>query len=238
MKHSAPFVADGVEEMRRDGIERGVGLVLAPHWSGMSVETYVERVEAALVTGGGPAFTYVRQWYDHPRFVEFLASRVADALDGLPSEERQGAAVVFSAHSLPTRTVDDGTLRCKLCALCTDSCRYVEQLRDTAERVAGRLGLQSFATGWQSAGRTADPWWGPPVEEVIRTLAANGHPAVVSCSAGFVADHLEILYDLDIEARAAADEAGVTFARTDMPNDDPDFIRALAAVVRDHMEAA
>ncbi len=238
MKHSPPFVAQGVAEMRADAIERAVGLVLAPHWSGMSVDTYVERVEKAIAdAGGGPQFTFIRQWYDAPAFLDFLASRVSDALGTFLPEDRDRAAVIFSAHSLPTRALEDGSRRCKVCTspACEAWCRYVEQLQDTANQVAGRLGLRSFAIGWQSAGRTPDPWWGPPVEDVIRALAADGHTAVVCCSAGFVADHLEVLYDLDIEARAAAEEAGVAFVRTEMPNDDPAFIRALSGVVRAHL---
>jgi ferrochelatase len=235
MKHSEPFIAEGVERMRADGIERAVGLVLAPHWSGMSVESYVERVEKASAESGGPTFTFVRQWYDHPAFLDFLAARVADALGSLPTDAREGAAVIFSAHSLPTRVLPDGTLRCRMCDLCTEGCRYVAQLADTGHRVAERVGSGAFTTAWQSAGRTADPWWGPSIEEVIWELAGSGYSAVVVCSAGFVADHLEILYDLDIEARRVAEEAGIAFARTEMPNAHPDFIRALTEVVREHV---
>lgn len=235
MKHSAPFIAEGVARMREDGIERAVGLVLAPHWSGMSVETYVERVEKAQAEGG-PAFSYVRQWYDHPGFLDLLAGRVAAARAGLPDSGR-GAAAIFSAHSLPTRVLPDGSFACKTCELCPAGCRYVAQLADTAYQVSQRLGLapSEYTTAWQSAGRTPDPWWSPPVEGVIRVLAASGRPAVVVCSAGFVADHLEILYDLDIEARAAAEAAGIAFARTEMPNADPSFVRVLAQVVREHL---
>jgi ferrochelatase len=98
--------------------------------------------------------------------------------------------------------------------------------------VAGKLGLEDYLIAWQSAGRTADPWWGPTVEDVIRDMAATGHRAVVVCSAGFVADHLETLYDLDIEARQVAEEAGIRFERTEMPNDDPAFIKVLADLIR------
>jgi ferrochelatase len=213
-----------------------VGLVLAPHWSGMSVETYVERVEKALADGG-PAFRFIKDWYKHPLFVDFLAGRVTNALDRLAPDDRGGAAVIFSAHSLPTRSLPDGTLRCKSCELCPDGCRYVAQLQDTADMVAGKLCLENYLIGWQSAGRTADPWWGPPVEDVIRDLAARGHRSVVVCSAGFVADHLETLYDLDVEARQVAEEAGIRFERTEMPNDDPAFIEVLAEVVREQAMA-
>ena len=238
MKHSPPFIADGVEEMGAAGIARAVGLVMAPHWSGMSVETYIEQVDRAVAEHGGPSFTFVRQWYDHPRFVELLSSRVGAALEGLAPERRAGAAVIFSAHSLPQLAVPDGTTRCLRCDLCPDICHYQVQLRHTADLVARRLGLESYTVGWQSAGRTSDPWLGPPVEDVIRDLAGTGHSAVVVCSAGFVADHLEILYDLDIEARRIAEEAGVAFVRTVMPNADPAFIGVLAAVVRDHLKSA
>ncbi|MET0801563.1 MAG: ferrochelatase [Actinomycetota bacterium] len=235
MKHSPPFITDGVEAMRNDGIERGIAIVMAPHWSGMSVETYIERVAQAVDDHGEtPRFTFVRGYYDHPAFVAFLAERLRDGLATFPVDVRDDAAVIFSAHSLPVRTVDDGSLRCKRCD-CDDSCRYRDGLQETADLVAERLDLEHFLIAWQSAGRTADPWWGPPVDDVIQQLAMVGHPAVLVCSAGFVADHLEVLYDLDIEARQIAVEAGIAFARTRMPNADPEFLDVLAQVVRDHM---
>jgi protoporphyrin/coproporphyrin ferrochelatase len=235
MKHSPPFVADGVARMRAEGVARAVGIVMAPHWSGMSVETYVERAQRALGDqGGGIELTFVRSYHDHPMFVGFLASRVREALDGLDPDERDGAAVIFSAHSLPVRSMPDGSLRCKNCD-CADSCRYRDGLQTTADLVADAVGIEDYLIAWQSAGRTSDPWWGPPVEEVLLQVAAAGHPAVVVCSAGFVADHLEILYDLDIEAKAIAEEAGIGFARTRMPNADPAYLDVLAKVVRDHL---
>jgi len=235
MKHSPPFIHEGVAEMRDAGIRNAVGLVMAPHWSGMSVEAYVERVEKAVAEGGGPAFTFVRRWYDHPGFVAFLAARVRRALDQLDEERRSRAAVIFSAHSLPQRSLPDGTTRCLRCDLCPDRCEYQVELERTAGLVAAAAGVEHHVLGWQSAGRTADPWLGPPVEDVIRDLAGQGYAAIVSCSAGFVADHLEILFDLDIEARRVAEEAGVAFVRTEMPNADPAFLAILADVVQQHV---
>jgi ferrochelatase len=235
MKHSPPSIPEGVAAMRADGIERAIGIVMAPHWSQMSIETYVDRTIAALDDqGGGIEISFVRSFHDHPMFVAYLADRVAETLAGLGPAERAEATVLFTAHSLPVRTAHDGTLRCKTCD-CADVCRYEGGLRRTGDLVAERLGLPDHRIAWQSVGRTADPWWGPPVDDVIPALAAEGRSAAVVCCAGFVADHLETLYDLDIEAAAAAEAAGIAFARTRMPNADPAFCDVLARVVRDHL---
>jgi protoporphyrin/coproporphyrin ferrochelatase len=236
MKHSPPFIAETVERMRADGIERAIGIVMAPHWSGMSVETYVDRVRSQA-GDGTPSFAFVRSYHDHPAFVTFLAGRVAHALGELMPAEREGATVIFSAHSLPVRSLVDGSHRCLRCMACEDTCRYRDGLAETADLVAAELGLPRHTIAWQSAGRTDDPWWGPPVEDVIADLGSKGAPAVVVCSAGFVSDHLEILYDLDVEARGIAEQAGMRFVRTEMPNADPAFVRALADVVREHLGA-
>jgi len=197
----------------------------------MSVESYIERVRTE--TGDGPpSFAFVRSYHDHPGFVSFLSGRVVEALGRLTSSERDGATVIFSAHSLPVRELADGSLRCLRCSMCDDSCRYRDGLAETADLVAAELDLPRHTIAWQSAGRTDDPWWGPPIEDVIADLGSQGCPAVVVCSAGFVADHLEILYDLDIEAKATADQAGMRLVRTEMPNADPAFARVLADVVR------
>ena len=235
MKHSEPFIPQAIAAMRADGIERAIGIVMAPHWSGMSIETYIERViQATQDDGSGPAFTFVRTYHDHPAFIGFLTARVAEASERLSADERANATVIFSAHSLPVRTLDDGSQRCKTCD-CDDSCRYRDGLQETADLVAGRLGLRDYLIAWQSAGRTNDLWWGPPIESVIEELAGAGRAAVIVCSAGFVADHLEILYDLDIEAREIAEQAGTRFERTRMPNADPEYLDVLAEVVREHV---
>ena len=236
MKHSAPTIEEAVAQMQADGVERAVGIVMAPHWSGMSVETYVQRVEA-LTTEFGPECTFVRSFHDHPGYTDLLVSRVRDAITRLPQDALGGLMTVYSAHSLPVRTLDDGSQRCLRCNACDASCRYADGLRRTAELVATRVDAGPWMTAWQSAGRTADPWWGPPIERVIADLGARGHSAVLVCSAGFVADHLEILYDLDILARGIAEDAGMAFARTEMPNADPVFTRMLADVVREHLAA-
>jgi ferrochelatase len=224
MKHSPPFIAQAVAAMRREGVHRAVGLVLAPHYSLFSVGQYIERIERALASegGGGPEFSYVESYHTHPLFIRAVAARVARAFAALGPEERQEAMVVFSAHSLPVRILESGD-------------RYPELLRETADAVATFMGLSNYTTGWQSAGRTGEPWLGPDLTELIRDLATAGYTAVVACACGFVSDHLEILYDLDIEARGAAAEAGVAFVRTDSMNDDPMFVRALASVVQEHL---
>jgi ferrochelatase len=238
MKHSPPWIADAVADMRAAGVRRAVGIVMAPHWSAMSIPTYQERVEAAMGDGEAPAFSFVRGYHDHPAFIAFLAERVREARATLPSSVRDEALVVFTAHSLPVRTAGDGAFRCLRCAddACAASCLYLDGLRETADLVAAAAGLRSWTIAWQSAGRTADPWWGPRVEDVIRELGGSATLGVVVCSAGFVADHLEILYDLDIEARAVAEQAGIAFARTQMPNAAPAFVGMLAEVVRAHLD--
>jgi protoporphyrin/coproporphyrin ferrochelatase len=216
-KHSPPFVADAVRAMAEGGIERGVGLVLAPHYSRMSIGGYIDRARTAQPEGLDLGF--VESWHLHPAYLEVLTNRVADVLEKLTDEERGGALVVFTAHSLPARIVDEGD-------------PYPEQLRETGEAVARRLRLANWTTGWQSAGRTPEPWLGPPLEEMVEKAAADGHPAIVVVPCGFTADHLEILYDVDIEAREAADRAGIKLVRTRSMNADPAFIYALAEVVR------
>jgi protoporphyrin/coproporphyrin ferrochelatase len=221
-KHSPPFIPDVVAGMAADGIRDAVGIVMAPHYARMSIGGYVERVRRGET--GGLHVDVIESWHDHPAFVQVLAERVAEVRDALADDERSHDLVVFSAHSLPARIVEEGD-------------PYPDQLRKTAGAVAGLLGLERFTTGWQSAGRTPEPWLGPPLDELIAKAAADGYTAVVSCPCGFTADHLEILYDIDIEARDAAREAGIRLVRTRSMNDDPAFITAVAAVIRDHLEA-
>jgi ferrochelatase len=213
LKHARPMIEEAVEELVADGITRIVCLVLAPHWSAFSVGQYVGRVRAAAEPHG-VAVTAVESWATEPAFVEFLASDLSGRLGSMPS----GTTVVFTAHSLPRRILDSGD-------------PYPDQLRATAEAVSSRAGLarDQWSIGWQSAGRTADPWLGPDILEVLDTVAAEGRsPGVLVCACGFVADHLEVLYDLDIEASGRAAALGLAFTRTACVNDDASVMAALA----------
>jgi ferrochelatase len=217
-KHAAPFILDAVAALAADGIAYAAGLVLAPHFSTMSVGDYEARARrAAAECGWGGSLVMVSSWHVEPGYVRWLAKRVDEALSCLPAAAQRKATVVFSAHSLPQSIRERGD-------------PYPQQLEATAARVAAAAGLERWTTGWQSAGRTAQPWLGPDVTEVIEDLASAGAEGVVVCPCGFVADHLEVLYDLDIEAKKRAEEIGLAFARTRSPNADPEFLDVLATV--------
>lgn len=214
-KHSVPRIEDGVETLAAQGVSRIVGLVLAPHYSRFSVGEYASRANAAGDASGVRVDT-IESWHTMPAYVSFLSDAVGDALARVPD----GSDVVFTAHSLPERILATGD-------------PYPAQLAETAATVAASVGLAShrWSVAWQSAGRTPEPWLGPDVLDVIRARAAAGAAGLVVCACGFVADHLEVAYDLDIEAAALADELGLPFARTASVNDDESVLQALAAVV-------
>jgi ferrochelatase len=217
MKHAAPFIEDAVAGIIADGITRAVGVVLAPHYSRLSIGEYEERARAAAV--GNLDFAMVPSWYDAPPYLEALVDRVQKALTTLPERTE----VVFTAHSLPARIVNDGD-------------PYPDQLRRTAEAVAARAGVGRWRVAWQSAGRTPEPWIEPDIGEVLDELAAGGDTeGVLVCPAGFTSDHLEILYDLDVEASARAGNLGLAFARTESLNDDPRLCEAVANAVLSHV---
>jgi len=217
MKHAPPFVEDAMEELIDEGVARVVGVVLAPHYSRLSVGEYEERARAAA--GDRVGFAMVPSWYDEEPYLDALTERVQKSLTTLP----QRTEVVFTAHSLPARILDDGD-------------PYPDQLHATAHAVASRAGLSSWRVAWQSAGRTPEPWIGPDIGEVLDELASGGDvDGVLVCPAGFTSDHLEILYDLDVEARARAVGLGLAFARTESLNDDPRLCEAVADAVLQHV---
>ncbi len=226
-KFASPRIADAVAELGRAGVDRLIGLVLTPHFSAASVGDYARRAQAAMTAqrdgdgGNGPVeLEIVDSWYQAPGFVPIMAARVHDAVDQLPADTRLEAAVIFTAHSIPARLVESGD-------------PYAAQVLESATAIAREAGLARWSVAWQSAGRTADEWLGPDVRDVIAALPGTGASAVVVCPVGFVSDHLEVLYDVDVEARAVADAAGIPFARTAALNDDPEFCAVLAGVVLD-----
>ena len=209
LKHAAPRIEDAVASVTTP---RVVGLVLAPHYSAFSVGQYHERARTAAherdIEYGG-----VDSWHLQPAYLAFLAADVRTKLDAMPARTH----VLFTAHSLPERILTTGD-------------PYPSQLRATADAIATCCGLppSSWSVAWQSAGRTPEPWLGPDVLTVIDALDADG---VLVCACGFVADHLEVLYDLDIEAATRAQARRIAFARTACVNDDPAVFAALADTV-------
>jgi ferrochelatase len=207
MKHWTPRIADAAAGALAGGAETIVGLVLAPHYSALSIGGYRRQLEAAVA--GRAELRFVDSWHDEPGFIDLLADRVR-ATD---------AHVVFTAHSLPARILEDGD-------------PYEEQLLATSSAVAKRAGLEDWSFSYQSASPTGEPWLGPDVLDHLADLRERGVSSVLACPVGFVADHLEIRWDLDTEAAARARDLGIRFARIEMPNAEPAFVRVLAGIVR------
>ncbi|MGA2615469.1 MAG: ferrochelatase [Spirochaetia bacterium] len=222
MRHWSPWIEEVVGEMEEEGIRKAVGIVLAPQYSKMNTERYFAKVEEGRnLYRAAIEFRYVKSYHDSPSLIEALANRVEEGLGKWPAAERGKVHVVFSAHSLPARILREGD-------------PYDAQLRETAALVARRAGLPDERWSWsyQSAGKSPEPWLGPQLEDHIPALAQRGIRDVVCVPVGFVADHVEILYDIDVEAMAAAEKAGVRLERPRALNDDPLFIDALADAVR------
>jgi ferrochelatase len=208
MKHWRPRIAEAVDRALAGNADVIVGLVLAPHYSALSIGGYEERLEAALA--GRAELVFVESWHDHGPFLDVLADRVRGT----------EAHVVFTAHSLPARIREIGD-------------PYEVQLQASATAIAERAALRDWSFAFQSASATGEPWLGPDILEELESLAAAGKRTVLVCPVGFVSDHLEILWDLDIEARERADALGLEFARIESLNDDPAFVSAVAGLVRE-----
>jgi ferrochelatase len=207
MKHWTPRIADAAEAALATGAGDVVGLVLAPHYSALSIAGYREQLEAALADRVDVHF--VESWHDEPGFVELLAGRVRGTR----------AHVVFTAHSLPARILDSGD-------------PYQRQLLETSSLVAGAAGIRDWSFSFQSESPTGEPWLGPDILDHLEELRARGVERVLVCPVGFVSDHLEIRWDLDVEARDKARELGMGLERIEMPNADPAFVQTLAGIVR------
>lgn len=212
MRNWKPFLADALEEARAAELTDLVVVPMAPQYSSLSVAKYRQAVEAARPAG--MSLRFVDSWHAEPLLLEAFAERVSAALAAGPAD-----AVVFTAHSLPRRAIEEGD-------------PYAEQVKVTAAGVAGRARLAEYHQAWQSAGRTPEPWLGPSLEERLTELAAEGKKSVLVAPIGFVCDHTEVLFDIDVQAREFARAKGMSLRRTESLNTSPAFIRALAAVVR------
>jgi ferrochelatase len=220
MLHSEPGIAAAVERLAEAGVRELIGIVLSPQYSSIIMGRYHRTLtEAATALGPDGRVRIAGAWHDLPSFVDSLAERTAAALAAMPRGGRD-VPVLMTAHSLPRPVVDREP-------------GYVVQLTDTAEAIAKRVGLdgERWRFAYQSAGHTPEEWLRPDLKELLPGLRAAGHDAVLVVPVQFLADHLEILYDLDVAAREEAEEAGIAFHRIELPNTQPQFIRALADVV-------
>ncbi|QJC87985.1 ferrochelatase [Bacillus inaquosorum] len=219
LKHIEPFIEDAVSEMHKDGITEAVSIVLAPHFSTFSVQSYNKRAKEEAEKLGGLTITSVESWYDEPKFVKYWVDRVKETYASMPEDERENAMLIVSAHSLPEKIKEFGD-------------PYPDQLHESAKLIAEGAGVSEYAVGWQSEGNTPDPWLGPDVQDLTRDLfEQKGYQAFVYVPVGFVADHLEVLYDNDYECKVVTDDIGASYYRPEMPNAKPEFIDALATVV-------
>lgn len=219
LKHIEPFVEDAVKQMKEDGIQEAISIVLAPHFSTFSVKSYNGRAKEESERIEGPRIYSIESWYDEPKFIQYWVEKVKSTYAGLSEEERKSVVLIVSAHSLPEKIIASGD-------------PYPLQLQETADLIAKEAGVSTYEIGWQSAGNTPEPWIGPDVQDLTRELyEKHGYKAFVYTPVGFVSDHLEVLFDNDTECKIVTDEIGASYYRPEMPNAKPEFIDALASVV-------
>jgi len=222
MRFAPPTIAETLDRMGREGLRRAVGIVLSPYRSGPSFDKYREAVQQAIDNAGSetvPRVEFVEPWYDHPLFAEAQADQVRLALESIPEPRRAAAALVFTAHSIPTALADRSP--------------YVSQIEAACAAVGRLLGDRPWHLAWQSrSGDPRTPWLEPDINDFLRQLKAQGITDVVLCPIGFLSDHVEVLYDLDIEAAQTGRDLGLNLVRARSVNDHPIFLRALADLVK------
>ena len=220
LRNSKPFFVDTLEQMASDGVERALGFILSSHQSEPSWERYQKNISDACAELGreSPHIEFCAGWHDHPLFIQTWTELIQNTLEKIPGERRQWFPIIFTAHSLPAQMASRSP--------------YVEQLHTTARLIAGKLGEPPWSIAFQSrSGKPTDPWLEPDINRVIADSAAKKLADVVVAPIGFVSDHVEVLYDLDIEAKATADAAEIRLHRVPCPNDHPTFIHMIADVV-------
>lgn len=228
MRHWHPYIKDVIAQMVADGIQHATAICMAPHFSTLSIGAYRQKLEEAIhAVGNGLTFSFIESWGTEPDYLNGIAANVRQTLARFPDGRREQVKVIFTAHSLPAFILERGD-------------PYDAQLRETASLLAEHLGLredrQAFC--YQSAAQTGTPWLGPSIEEFVPSLAAQGERDLVIAPIGFIADHVEVLYDLDIGVQKIASESGVHVERTPMLNDSEPLIAALANLVQAHIRAA
>jgi ferrochelatase len=218
-RHSAPYIHESLGKMSAEGVARVLGFILSSHRTEASWERYQQNVaDARAALGGAPAVDYCPGWHDHPLFIETWVDQIEDELEKIASERRRDAALIFTAHSIPTAMAERSP--------------YVAEIEASCRLVAAGLGHTRWSLAYQSrSGGPREPWLEPDIGRTLRAAAGDGVKDVIVAPIGFVADHVEVLYDLDIEAKAIANEHGIEFYRAVAPNDHPLFIRMIADVV-------
>jgi ferrochelatase len=225
MRHWSPWIKDAIGQMYLHGVEEAVGIVMAPHFSKMSTSKYWAKIdEAQQMHGTNIKFSYVDSWYQQPKFLQVLENHVRAGLAKFSPEVRHKVKVVFTAHSLPERLIKMGD-------------PYDDQLKDNAKIIAERLGDIDWMFSYQSAAETGEPWLGPQIEDVVVDLAKEGYKQVLVAPIGFVCDHVEILYDIDIEAKQIAEEYGLQLERIESMNSAPLFIEAITDAILEKIAA-
>lgn len=223
LKHASPYIEDGVASMAAAGITEAIGIVLTPQYSVMSVGGYMKRAQDEAARHG-IAFKGVKEYHQHPELIDALSKRVQEGLQNFDQQSSEGTLVLFSAHSLPAKILEMND-------------PYSDQLLATSSAIAQRAGVEKWQFTWQSAGQTGQPWLGPDILETLEQLNKEGITSVLVTPVGFVSDHLEVLYDIDIEAHKFASENGIRLERIRMLNDDPQYMAVLAdSVLTVHRE--
>ncbi|MGU4013635.1 ferrochelatase [Listeria monocytogenes] len=219
LKHIEPFIEDAVEAMHKDGIEEAISIVLAPHYSSFSVEAYNKRAKDAADKLGGLRIKAINDWYKQPKFIQMWADRINETAKQIPADELLDTVLIVSAHSLPEKIKQHND-------------PYPDQLQETADFIFEKVVVAHYALGWQSEGKTGEPWLGPDVQDLTRELyGREKYKHFIYTPVGFVAEHLEVLYDNDYECKVVTDEVGATYHRPPMPNSDPEFLEVLRTVV-------
>ncbi|MBC1807548.1 ferrochelatase [Listeria sp. FSL L7-0993] len=219
LKHIEPFIEDAVEAMHKDGIEEAISIVLAPHYSSFSVEAYNKRAKDAAEKLGNIKIKAINDWYKQPKFIQMWADRINETAKQIPADELIDTVLIVSAHSLPEKIKQHND-------------PYPDQLQETADLIFGEVAVPHYALGWQSEGKTGEPWLGPDVQDLTRELyGQEKYKHFIYTPVGFVAEHLEVLYDNDYECKVVTDEVGASYHRPPMPNADPEFLEVLRTVV-------